>query len=315
MPISSPTRTPRSQVLRGSLAGLAAALIAVVPTATTPALAAPPAHTAPANQQQSLGISAPNARDVGGYPTQHGGGKIRYGLVYRSDALNRLTPADQQKLESLRIGKIIDFRSPNEMKAAPDQLPASIPYSAQSIWDPANDFYLMVSNIIAGGPQVQQEKLGNGKGAQIMRDYYRWLVTDDNARAQFASAIKDIANSPDAVLYHCTSGKDRTGWMTAILMSALDVPKGQIYKDYLASNDYLAASNKAQMDALVQRGLVTDPSLFDPILGVRADFLDASFDQVRRSYGSFDRFLSHGLGIDSATVDALKSKLLDKHGR
>jgi len=93
------------------------------------------------------------------------------------------------------------------------------------------------------------------------------------------------------------------------------VPKGQIYKDYLASNDYLAASNKAQMDALVQRGLVTDPSLFAPILGVQADYLDASFDQVRQSYGSFDRFLSDGLGVDSGTVDALKAKLLDKPGR
>ncbi|MEV5648513.1 tyrosine-protein phosphatase [Nocardia sp. NPDC052254] len=314
MPISSPVRRPVSRVLRGSLVGLAAAFIAVVPTATMPAFAVPPAHTAPANQQQSLSISAPNARDIGGYPTQRGGGKIRYGLVYRSDALNRLSPADQQKLASLRIGKIIDFRSPNEMKASPDQLPPAIPYSAQSIWDPANDFYLMVSSTIAGGPQVQQEKLGNGQGAQIMRDYYRWLVTDANARAQFAAALRDIAASPDAVLYHCTSGKDRTGWMTAILMSALGVPKGQIYKDYLASNDYLAASNKAQMDALVQRGLVTDPSLFDPILGVRADYLDASFDQARQSYGSVDRFLSDGLGIDSATVDALKAKLLDKPG-
>lgn len=309
---------PISHVLRGSVAGLAAALIAVLPAATTPAFAAPPlVHTAPAtsDQQQSLGISAPNARDIGGYPTQHGGGKIRFGVVYRSDALNRLSPADQQKLTSLGIGKIIDFRSPNEMKAAPDQLPPSIPYSAQSVWNPSNDFYLMVSGVIAGGPQAQQDQLGNGKAAQIMRDYYRWLVTDDAARAQFAAAVQTIAGSPDAVLYHCTSGKDRTGWMTAILMSALGVPKGQIYKDYLASNDYLAASNKAQMDALVQRGLVQDPALFDPILGVQADYLDASFDQVRQSYGSFDRFLSNGLGVDAATVDALKTKLLDKPGR
>lgn len=308
---------PISHVLRGSVAGLAAVLVAVLPAATTPAFAAPPVvHTAPApsDHQQSLDISAPNTRDIGGYPTQHGGGKIRYGLVYRADALNRLTAADQKKLAEREI-EVVDFRSPNEIEAGPDKLPASVPYRKQSIWDPNNDFYLLVSGIIAGGPQVQQEKLGNGKGAQIMRDYYRWLVTDDNARAQFAATLKQIATSPDPVLYHCTSGKDRTGWMTAILMSALGVPKGQIYKDYLASNDYLAASNKAQMDALVQRGLVEDPALFAPILGVQSDYLDASFDQVRRSYGSFDRFLSDGLGIDSGTIDALRAKLLDKPGR
>ncbi|RDI54301.1 tyrosine-protein phosphatase [Nocardia mexicana] len=304
-----------SHVLRGSVAGLAAAFLAVLPT-TGSVLAAPLVHTAPAEsgQQQSLGISAPNARDIGGYPTQHGGGKIRYGLVYRTDALDKLTAADQQRLASLNIGKALDLRSPNEVKANPDKLPASIPYSPLPIWDPNNDFYLYVSNIVAGGPAVQQEKLGDGKAADFMRTYYRWMITDPTARGQFATAIKEIAAAPGAVLYHCTAGKDRTGWTTAILMSALGVPKGQIYKDYLASNDYLAASNKATMDALVQRGLVTDPSLFDPILGVQRDYLDAAFDQAEQSYGSFDRFLSDGLGVDGGTVDALKTKLLDKPG-
>ncbi|WP_280269552.1 tyrosine-protein phosphatase [Nocardia wallacei] len=304
-----------SHVLRGSVAALAAAFLAVLPAATGPALAAPPPHTAPADagQQQPLGISAPNARDIGGYPTQHGGGKIRYGLVYRTDALDKLTAADQQRLASLNIGKVLDLRSPNEVKANPDKLPASIPYSPLPIWDPSNDFYLYVSNIIAGGPAVQQEQLGDGKAADFMRRYYRWMVTDATARGQFATAIKEIAAAPGALLYHCTAGKDRTGWTTAILMSALGVPEGQIYKDYLASNDYLAASNKATIDALVQRGLVTDPSLFEPILGVQRDYLEAAFDQAEQSYGSIEGFLSDGLGIDSGTAEALRAKLLDKH--
>jgi protein-tyrosine phosphatase len=171
----------------------------------------------------------------------------------------------------------------------------------------------MVARLIQAGPAAQQEALGDDKAAEIMRDYYAWFVSNPTARAQFAKAFTDIATAQGAVLYHCTAGKDRTGWMTAILMSALDVPKGQIYNDFLDSNDNLAAGNKALLDGLVAQGLVTDRALWEPILGVQREFLDAAFDQVQTSYGSFDRFLSDGLGIDGATLDALKAKLLTKH--
>ncbi len=289
------------------MTGVAAALIAVVPS-TTVALAGPGlVHTA---HDRSMHLStAPNARDIGDYPTQ-GNGKLRTGVVFRTDALDKLTAADQQQLVASGITKVIDFRSPAESGANPDKLPASIPAVARPIYDPADDFYVMVGKAVQGGPAVQQQMLGDGKAAGIMRDYYRWLVTDATARAQFGATIRDIATASGPVLFHCTAGKDRTGWMTAILMTALGVPKGQVYKDYLESNDNLAAGNKALMDGLVAKGLVTDPALFEPILGVSRDFLDAAFDQADASFGSFDRFVSEGLGIDGATLEALKSELL-----
>jgi protein-tyrosine phosphatase len=208
------------------------------------------------------------------------------------------------------ITAVIDFRGPAESGANPDKLPASIPALARPVYDPGNDFYSMVGKAVQGGPAVQQQMFGDGKAAGIMRDYYRWLVSDATARGRFGAAIRDVANATGPVLFHCTAGKDRTGWMTAILMTALGVPKGQVYKDYLESNDNLAAGNKALMDGLVAKGLVTDPALFDPILGVQRDFLDAAFDQAGASFGSFDRFVSEGLGVDGPTLEALKSKLL-----
>ncbi|WP_309230955.1 tyrosine-protein phosphatase [Nocardia sp. SYP-A9097] len=303
-----------SRAVRGTLTGVAAALIAVFPATITPAVAAP-ISVVQSPKGTSLELStAPNARDIGGIPTQQGGGKIRDGLVYRADALNRLTAADQQALVAAGITEVIDFRSPTERGANPDQLPSSIPAQSLPVYDPNNDFYVFFGKAVQGGPALQQQLLGDGKGAQYMRDYYRWMITDATARTQFGTALKEIANASGAVLYHCTAGKDRTGWMTAILMSALNVPKGQIYNNYLASNDNLAAANKATLDGLVAKGLVTDPSLFEPVLGVDSSFLDASFDQVQQSFGSFDNFLTQGLGIDSATRDALSAKLLDKPG-
>ncbi|MEU5757400.1 tyrosine-protein phosphatase [Nocardia sp. NPDC047648] len=298
-----------SRAVRGAMTGVAAALIAVFPSTTT-AFAGPAlVHTA---HERSMQLSAaPNARDIGDYPTQ-GNGKLRTGVVFRTDALDKLTAADQQKLVAAGITAVIDFRSPAESGANPDKLPASIPALARPVYDPGNDFYLMVGKAVQGGPAVQQQMFGDGKAAGIMRDYYRWLVSDATARGRFGDAIRDVANATGPVLFHCTAGKDRTGWMTAILMTALGVPKGQVYKDYLESNDNLAAGNKALMDGLVAKGLVTDPALFDPILGVQRDFLDAAFDQAAASFGSFDRFVSEGLGVDGPTLEALKAKLLSR---
>ncbi|MGW4772354.1 tyrosine-protein phosphatase [Nocardia sp. NPDC004278] len=309
-----------SRAYRGAVAAAAAVLVGVLPALAGPASAAPalsgpaaPVLLSPGQADRPMGLAhAPNARDIGGYPAK-GGSRLATGVVYRSDALAKLDASDQQKLVSFNIGQVIDFRSPIETGRDPDQLPASIRRTEQPVYDPANDFYLMVARLIQAGPAAQQEALGGGKAAQIMRDYYGWFVSNPSARAQFAQAFKDIATAQGAVLYHCTAGKDRTGWMTAILMGALDVPKGQIYSDFLDSNDNLAAGNKALLDGLVAQGLVTDRALWEPILGVQRDFLDAAFDQVQTSYGSFDRFLSDGLGVDAATLDALRTKLLTKN--
>lgn len=300
-----------SRATRGVLATSAAVLLGVVPLTTAPALAGPvaPVLRAPGTAERALGlVHAPNARDIGGYPMQ-GGNKVRFGVVYRADALAKLDSGEQQKLVDLGITRVIDFRSPTEVSQGQDRLPAGIGRTEYPVYDTQNDLYVMMNELIAGGPRAQQAALGDGKGAEYMRNYYRWLVTDATARTRFAAALRDIATEPGAVLYHCTAGKDRTGWMTAILMSVLGVPKGQIYQDYLESGDNLAAGNKALMDALVRQGLVEDPALWAPVLGVQRDFLDAAFDQVRQSFGSMDNFLRNGLGADDATFEALRTKL------
>ncbi|MEU1521212.1 tyrosine-protein phosphatase [Nocardia rhamnosiphila] len=300
-----------SHTARGVLAASAAVLVGVLPLTTTPALAGPavPVLEAPGKGDRALGLPhAPNARDIGGYPIR-GGNKVRFGVVYRADALAKLDSGEQQKLVDLGITRVIDFRSPTEVSQGQDRLPAGIQRTEYPVYDAQNDLYVMMNQLIAGGPEAQRAALGDGKGAEYMRNYYRWLVTDPGSRTRFAAALRDIATEPGAVLYHCTAGKDRTGWMTAILMSVLGVPDGQIYQDYLRSNDNLAAGNKALMDALVQQGLVEDPALWQPVLGVQRDFLDAAFDQVRQSFGSMDDFVRSGLGADDATLAALRTKL------
>jgi len=278
-------------------------------------LTVPTASATPAGAAQSLGITPANARDIGGYDGQFGS-TVKTGLIYRSNAMSGLTAGDLAKIAAARISDIIDFRSPNEVAATPDTPVPTATNTKRPIWNPSNDFYNQINAIIVGGPTVQQQQLGNGGAETIMQNYYRWVINTPDARAQLGATFKEAATSTTPILYHCTSGKDRTGMMTAILLTALGTPKNEVYQDYLASNQNLAATNAATISGLESHGLVTSATapLLQPILGVESSFLDAAFDQMNKSFGSFDNFVRTGLGVDAATLQALKTKMLNAPG-
>ena len=107
--------------------------------------------------------------------------------------------------------------------------------------------------------------------------------------------------------FHCTAGKDRTGWAEAVFLSIMGVPRDTIMRDYLLSNDFLAAKNQRMVQMV--KGHI-DPALLEPLLGVRAEYLQAGFDAVDKDYGSMDRYVHDGLGLSDATIQALRSEFL-----
>jgi len=276
-------------------------------------MAVPVASATPAGAGPSLGITPANARDIGGYDGLFGS-TVKTGLIFRSNAMAGLSVGDLAKITAARISDIIDFRSPAEVAATPDTPVPGTTYTKRPIYDPSNDFYTVVNQIIGGGPAYQQQKLGNGGAQAMMVDSYRWFITDPTARGQFAATFKEAATSTTPILYHCTSGKDRTGIMTAVLLTALGTPKNEVYQDYLKSNANLAATNQATINGLLSAHLITDGSLLEPLLGVESSYLDAAFDQINKSFGSFDNFVKTGLGVDAATLQALRTKMLNKPG-
>lgn len=105
--------------------------------------------------------------------------------------------------------------------------------------------------------------------------------------------LRDIIDTTDgAVLFHCTAGKDRSGWTTAVLLTVLGVDRATVTEDYLLSNQFRNASPDDQLN------------------GVRQSWLDAAFDQVNRTYGDFDTYVRDGLKLTDADVAALKAELL-----
>lgn len=261
----------------------------------------------------ALGLErATNARDVGGYRTADGR-RVRRGLVYRADALSRLSDADLVRVGELGLACVVDFRHLVEIRSGgADLMPATPPGRLVSLplFDPEHDVFLTVSAVLTGTvDSVGLARFADGGGEAAMRDIYRWFVSSPMGREGFAATLRLIAEPGGLpLLYHCTAGKDRTGWASAVLLTALGVDRATVTADYLRTNHLMQPENTARL--LTQRGRVPDALGILPLLEARADYLDAAFDEADRRHGSFDGYLREGLGLDDSVLDRLRAALL-----
>ncbi|MFI7340657.1 tyrosine-protein phosphatase [Streptomyces sp. NPDC050085] len=276
---------------------------AVVAPSAAAASGAPPIRQIPLQ-------GAVNVRDIGGQRTCDG--RVRYGLVYRGDALGKLTDADLTALSGLRLRQVVDYRVPLEVQSdGADRLPAGVTGVSRPVTD--NGLYAQILAAIGSkDPVKQEEMLGNGKASAFMRAVYPQFVTSADNRARFGATLHDIAyGGRGALLYHCTSGKDRTGWTTYVLLRLLGVPEQAAVADYLASNTFRAAYDAKLRESLKQAGLMQNPDLLIPLQEVRTEYLSAALDQVRHDYGSLGRYATDGLGVDRRTAALLRARLVD----
>jgi protein-tyrosine phosphatase len=239
------------------------------------------------------------------------GQKIISGRVFRSDALSKLTGEDLGVLAGLGLHTAIDFRSTQEVASAGADL---LPPGAAAVALPVNagnlDEYIAV--MTSGDLARQRELLGDGKAEEFMLAINRAFVSDPGHRAQFGRALHLIADhGRQPVLYHCTAGKDRTGWMTAIVLTALGVPRADVNADYLASNDYVWPAYRGPIQVLAGSGQLADPDLVTPLLLQDPAYLAAAFAEVDTQYGSFEAFLVEGLDFAADDVLRLRSTLLE----
>ncbi|MFF9842124.1 tyrosine-protein phosphatase [Streptomyces sp. NPDC013740] len=288
-----------------STAGATALLAAVAP----PAAAGPRLRAANAIRQIPL-QGAVNVRDLGGYLT-YDGARVRRGLVYRGDHLAKLTEADLTTLAGLGLGRVVDFRIPLEVQYdGTDRLPAGLAAVSRPVTD--NGLYgQLLAAIGSRDPVRQEEMLGNGRAAAFMTEVYRTFVTSAANRERFGTTLRDLAD-PGAgpQLYHCTSGKDRTGWQSWLLLNLVGVPESSATEDYLASNTFRAAYDARVREGLKQAGLMRNPDLIIPLQEVRREYLDAALTELRTAYGSLYRYATTGLGLDLRVLAGLRGRLV-----
>jgi protein-tyrosine phosphatase len=260
---------------------------------------------------RSLGLAgAPNARDLGGLCTADGR-TVRSGLILRSSALGRLTDADVASLGRLGLNDLLDLRHGSEIVAAPpDRLPAGPHVAHIPIYDPAHPVFTYVSAVLLGHDLSRYAELAVQGTPGAMLAIYRWFVTAPAARTAFGTALHRIAAATGPLLFHCSAGKDRTGWLSAVLLGALGVDRATIRADYLLTNE-VTATDAAKILAAVGSRTGVPAEILRPVLDAMPEYLDAAFDQVATDYGTLDRYLHKGLGLADDELAALRTRLLE----
>lgn len=248
---------------------------------------------------RDLGLQGlPNARDLGGYRCSDGY-LVRPGLLLRSEALTHATEADVEVLRGLGVALVIDLRG--EVEAAGRGVG---PWTGPRTHLPTTDVTQTVfAEMTSAGPDA--EPLEEEALVKIMVEMYRQFVADESSRSAFSAALNLIADTTgrgEAVLFHCTAGKDRTGWLAALVLSALGVDRATVYTDYLLTNERSGTGRGAQTRTgilAMLRRLVGEHQPVLPLIEVRPEYLDAAFAEVADRYGSVEAFLVSGLGLDA----------------
>nr|WP_277348427.1 tyrosine-protein phosphatase [Planctomonas sp. JC2975] len=251
----------------------------------------------------------PNLRDIGGYTTTDGR-TVRRGLVYRSTALDHATDADVQLLADRGIRTVIDLRTAAERDARPDRLPDGVDVLDLDVFADAPGATPARIAKLSSEPEKATKLLARADVDAVFAQSYRGLVSLPSALAAYRDLFQALARTDTLpALYHCTTGKDRTGWATAALLLLLGVREKTVVDDYVLSNDYLMVSLKPVLEAFAAHG--GDPEKLKPVLGVKAQYLLTAFEELREKYGTIERYFADGLGVDADAQQRLKDVFLD----
>lgn len=257
-------------------------------------------------------VGAPNSRDLGGLVGVDGR-RVRSGVLIRTGALGRLTDEDVPVLGELGVACVVDLRDASEIAAAPpDRLVGDPRVVHVPVHDPRHPVFTYVSAVLLGHDLNAYAALAQEGTPAAMAGIYRWFVSGESAREGFATAVRLAARATNLpLLFHCSAGKDRTGWLAVILLTALGVDEAAIRADYLRTNDLTESLQEVILRAMQARQPTLDIESVQPVLQVRPDYLDAAYDEVTRVYGSFDRYLRDGLGLTDAVLRELRTYLLE----
>jgi protein-tyrosine phosphatase len=240
---------------------------------------------------------AANFRYLGGYETKDGH-HVKWNEIYRSADISKLTNADLAVLKDRKITYDVDLRGRQESAQAPDKL------------NPGTDYILCPAGSNNVGSMMKSMATIKGKGGDslIMAFYSRIDSLADRYKPFFNKLLDLPANQ--GLVFHCTAGKDRTGIAAALLLYSLGVPYDTIIADYEATNYYRNAEN---VKAMAQMGkyMHVDKDVAKSMMAAKKEYLDATFTEITKQYGSVDNYLKTQIGLDDQKIALLKKKFLE----
>ncbi len=251
-----------------------------------------------------LALDGPlNFRDIGGYQNDKGQ-HVKWNKIYRSDSLSSLSDEDQAKLAERRITVDVDLRSRYEQNSAPDKLWPNVRFVDAHIYSENrkqnkgdNKLYRFVHHI----PDMGDNWLG-----QI----YQQVLLNSHSQHEFAKIFAELIELPeeDALVYHCSAGKDRTGMTSALILTALGVDDDTISRDYLLTNelyDFALAKQFPDDNEIVS--LVSKMN----ITKGEGPAIHGITETIRQGWGSFDSFFKKELGFSQKDLNRFRKMYLE----
>lgn len=263
-----------------------------------------------------------NFRDMGGYETEDGR-RVVWGKLYRSGVMAHFTDADYDYLRTLDIKVMCDLRSPQEREYESTQWQRIDPAMQYLAWDQpmqeareasAEEAGESLSDLMGEGPVTDPERT-----REAFKNNYRHGAY--NFREQYKAVFDQLADGEAPLAFNCSAGKDRTGRIAALLLTALGVPREVVVADYAMSDDVVdfekafappkdadGQQKESPFRAMMEQW---SPEACAVLLSSEPAFIEAMFEQIEADYGSVEAFLDEALGVDAAKLARLKSLYLE----
>lgn len=208
-----------------------------------------------------------NSRDLGGYPTPLG--SIAWRKLLRSGSLTKVNEQGKDTIRALGITRVIDLRSASECESAPE------PFTDE-------DDVELLSIALFDNLDPTQEGT-----ADVLLDHY--IQALQKKGSVFVKILRAISSSPDAVLFHCTAGKDRTGLVAAIVLALLGVDNETIIRDYALSADRIQPLKLLFAEKAKELNL--DVHEYKPLLACKAETMRAALGWLTEHYQSVSHYM------------------------